>query len=145
MRASFATCATARIRISRRRGTRCRPATGLGAPAVLQGKELSFTNLLDLDAAARIVLEFDEPAAAVIKHTNPCGAATGADDRRAYVRAREADPLAAFGGIVGLNRPLDADDGRARSSSTFIEAVIAPAVDDGARADPRREGRTCAS
>ena len=71
---------------------------------VLQGKELSYTNLLDLDAAARIVLEFDEPAAAVIKHTNPCGAATGNSAADAYVRAREADALAAFGGIVGLNR-----------------------------------------
>ncbi len=109
------------------------PATGLGAPQVLQGKELSYTNLLDLDAAARIVLEFDEPAAAVIKHTNPCGAATGATIAEAYVRAREADPLAAFGGIVGLNRAIDEDTARA-IVSTFIEAVIAPGVDAAARA-----------
>ena len=109
------------------------PATGLGAPAVLQGKELSFTNLLDLDAAARIVLEFGEPAAAVIKHTNPCGAATGATIAEAYVRARDADALAAFGGIIGLNRPIDEDTARA-IVATFIEAVIAPGVDDGARA-----------
>ena len=85
-----------------------------------QGKELSYTNLLDLDAAARIVLEFTEPAAVVIKHTNPCGTATGATIAEAYVRAREADPLSAFGGIVGLNREIDADDGdgadRRRSS-----------------------------
>ena len=100
---------------------------------MLQGKELSFTNLLDLDAAARIVLEFDEPAAAVIKHTNPCGVATGASIAEAYVRAREADPLAAFGGIIGLNRPIDDDTARA-IVSTFIEAVVAPAVDDAARA-----------
>ena len=96
------------------------PPTGLGAATVLQGKELSYTNLLDLDAAARIVLEFSEPAAAVIKHTNPCGAATGASAADAYVRARDADALAAFGGIVGLNRPIDADDGardRRRRSS----------------------------
>ena len=108
------------------------PPAGLGAPAVLQGKELSFTNLLDLDAAARIVLEFDEPAAAVIKHTNPCGVATGASIAEAYVRAREADALAAFGGIIGLNRPLDEDTARA-IVSTFIEAVIAPGVEDAAR------------
>ncbi len=108
------------------------PAAGLGAPAVLQGKELSFTNLLDLDAAARIVLEFTEPAAAVIKHTNPCGAATGATIAEAYVRAREADSLAAFGGIIGLNRSIDEDTARA-IVSTFIEAVIAPNVDDAAR------------
>ena len=105
---------------------------GLGEPAVLQGKELSFTNLLDLDAAARIVLEFDEPAAAVIKHTNPCGAATGATIAEAYVRAREADSLAAFGGIIGLNRSIDEATARA-IVSTFIEAVIAPDVDDTAR------------
>jgi phosphoribosylaminoimidazolecarboxamide formyltransferase/IMP cyclohydrolase len=102
---------------------------GLGAPAVLQGKELSFTNLLDLDAAARIVIEFDEPAAAVIKHTNPCGVATGAAIAEAYVRAREADAVAAFGGIIGLNRPIDEDTARA-IVSTFIEAVVAPSVAD---------------
>ena len=99
---------------------------------VLQGKELSYTNLLDLDAAARIVAEFTEPAAAVIKHTNPCGAATGVDAADAYVRAREADPLAAFGGIVGLNRPIDVETAKA-IVGTFIEAVIAPAVDEDAR------------
>ena len=98
---------------------------GFGAARVLQGKELSYTNLLDLDAAARIVLEFTEPAACVIKHTNPCGAATGATIAEAYVRAREADSLAAFGGIVGLNRPIDADAARA-IVATFIEAVVAP-------------------
>ena len=108
------------------------PPAGLGAPAVLQGKELSFTNLLDLDAAARIVLEFDEPAAAVIKHTNPCGVATGASIAEAYVHAREADALAAFGGIIGLNRTLDEETARA-IVSTFIEAVIAPDVEDTAR------------
>jgi phosphoribosylaminoimidazolecarboxamide formyltransferase/IMP cyclohydrolase len=108
------------------------PAAGLGDAQVLQGKELSYTNLLDLDAAARIVLEFDEPAAAVIKHTNPCGAATGSSAADAYIRAREADALAAFGGIVGLNRAIDAATAQA-IVSTFIEAVVAPAVDDEAR------------
>jgi phosphoribosylaminoimidazolecarboxamide formyltransferase / IMP cyclohydrolase len=105
---------------------------GLGAAEVLQGKELSFTNLLDLDSAARIALEFTEPAAAVIKHTNPCGAAIGASIEQAYVRAREADPLAAFGGIIGLNRPIDAGAAKALVS-TFIEAVIAPGVEEEAR------------
>jgi phosphoribosylaminoimidazolecarboxamide formyltransferase/IMP cyclohydrolase len=102
---------------------------GFGHATVHQGKELSFTNLLDLDAAARIVLEFDEPAASVIKHTNPCGVATGHSLADAYVRAREADPLSAFGGIVGLNRPIDAETARA-IVSTFIEAVVAPGLDD---------------
>src|SRR5262245_55086611 len=72
---------------------------GFGDATILQGKELSYTNLLDLDAAARIALEFDEPAAVVIKHTNPCGVATGASVGEAYVRARDADALAAYGGI----------------------------------------------
>src|SRR6185503_18250260 len=104
-------------------------AAGFGGAVVHQGKELSFTNLLDLDAAARIALEFDEPAAVVIKHTNPCGVATGATSADAYVRARDADSLSAFGGIVGLNRPIDLETARALTS-TFIEAVIAPAVGD---------------
>jgi phosphoribosylaminoimidazolecarboxamide formyltransferase/IMP cyclohydrolase len=100
---------------------------------VLQGKELSYTNLLDLDSAARIVAEFTESAAVVIKHTNPCGAATGAEMVEAYVRAREADPLSAFGGIVGLNHAIDVPTAE-EITSTFIEAVIAPEVDDPARA-----------
>ena len=98
-----------------------------------QGKDLSYTNLLDLDAALRIVLEFTEPAASVIKHTNPCGTATGAAIAEAYVRARDADPLSAFGGIVGLNRGIDAETATA-IASTFIEAVIAPFIEDDARA-----------
>jgi phosphoribosylaminoimidazolecarboxamide formyltransferase/IMP cyclohydrolase len=106
---------------------------GFGDATILQGKELSFTNLLDLDAAARIALEFDDPAAVVIKHTNPCGVAKGATAADAYVRAREADPLSAFGGIVGLNRPIDVETARA-VTSTFIEAVVAPRVEDDARA-----------
>ena len=105
---------------------------GLGRPDVIQGKELSYTNLLDLDAAARIALEFDMPAAVVIKHTNPCGVAIGATAAEAYERAREADALSAFGGIVGLNRAIDVATATALTA-TFIEAVIAPGVDDDAR------------
>jgi phosphoribosylaminoimidazolecarboxamide formyltransferase / IMP cyclohydrolase len=100
---------------------------------VHQGKDLSYTNLLDLDAATRIALEFVEPAAVVIKHTNPCGTATSATIAEAYVRAREADPLSAFGGIVGLNREIDADTATALTS-TFIEAVIAPSFTEDAKA-----------
>jgi phosphoribosylaminoimidazolecarboxamide formyltransferase/IMP cyclohydrolase len=99
---------------------------------VHQGKELSYTNLLDLDAALRIALEFTEPAAVVIKHTNPCGVATGSSAMDAYIRARDADPLSAFGGIVGVNRPIDADTARA-IVTTFIEAVMAPGITDDAR------------
>jgi phosphoribosylaminoimidazolecarboxamide formyltransferase/IMP cyclohydrolase len=94
---------------------------------LLQGKELSYTNLLDLDAAARIVIDFAEPAAAVIKHTNPCGAATGSSAAEAYVRARDADRLSSFGGIVGLNRRIDVDTATA-IVTTKIDAVFAPAV-----------------
>jgi phosphoribosylaminoimidazolecarboxamide formyltransferase / IMP cyclohydrolase len=106
--------------------------SGFSAVDVVQGKELSFTNLLDLDAAARIAMEFPEPAAVVVKHTNPCGVAIGESPADAYVRAREADSLAAFGGIVALNRPIDVPTAEA-IVSTFIEAVIAPDLDPGAR------------
>ena len=100
---------------------------------VHQGKELSYNNLIDLDAAARIALEYTEPVGVVIKHTNPCGVATGASLAEAYVRAREADALAAFGGIVGLNREIDEATARA-IVATFIEAVIAPGLTDAAAA-----------
>ena len=80
-----------------------------------------------------MVLEFDEPAAVVVKHTNPCGAAIGSSPADAYVRARDADSLSAFGGIVALNRPIDLAAAEA-IASTRIDAVIAPAVDDAARA-----------
>jgi phosphoribosylaminoimidazolecarboxamide formyltransferase/IMP cyclohydrolase len=113
-------------------GHRFSGAGGLGDATILQGKELSYTNLLDLDAAARIAIEFDEPAAVVVKHTNPCGVATGDTAGDAYVRAREADAVAAFGGIVALNRPIDVAAAEA-IVATFIEAVIAPGVDESAR------------
>ena len=83
---------------------------------------------------------FTEPVGVVIKHTNPCGVALGATIAEAYVRAREADPLSAFGGIVGLNRTLDAETARALTS-TFIEAVIAPADRRRGEADPGDEGQ----
>jgi phosphoribosylaminoimidazolecarboxamide formyltransferase/IMP cyclohydrolase len=110
-----------------------RPPAGLGAAQVLQGKELSFTNLLDLDAARRLVFEFDEPAAAIIKHTNPCGAAIGDTLVDAYLRARDADSMAAFGGIVGLNREIDEATARAMTS-TRIDVVVAPGVSSAAAA-----------
>jgi phosphoribosylaminoimidazolecarboxamide formyltransferase/IMP cyclohydrolase len=100
---------------------------------ILQGKELSYTNLLDLDAAVRIALAFPEPAAVVVKHTNPCGVAIGRSAADAYLAARDADRVAAYGGIVAVNRPIDVQAAEA-ITSTFIEAVIAPGVDDGARA-----------
>jgi phosphoribosylaminoimidazolecarboxamide formyltransferase/IMP cyclohydrolase len=104
---------------------------GLAHARSLQGAELSFTNWLDVDAARRLVSDFDEPAAAVIKHTNPCGFAVADGIATAYRRAYECDPRAAFGGIVGLNRPLDLATAQALMS-TFLEAVVCPAVDDDA-------------
>ena len=123
------------------------PADGgvLGAATVLQGKELSYTNLLDLDAAARIVLEFEEPAAAVIKHTNPCGAATGPSIAEAYVTARDADAALRVRRHHRAEPALDEDDGprhhldvhRSRHGAGRRTMPPAPCS--------RRESRTCGS
>jgi phosphoribosylaminoimidazolecarboxamide formyltransferase/IMP cyclohydrolase len=91
----------------------------------LQGKELSFNNIIDLDAAIETVKEFEQSAAVIIKHTNPCGAALADSPLTAYLKARECDPVSAFGGIVGFNRTVDADTAK-ELTSTFLEAVIAP-------------------
>lgn len=106
---------------------------GIAGAAQLHGKELSYNNILDLDAAWRLVRELPpaRAAAAVIKHTNPCGAATADSLREAYVRARSTDPVSAFGGIVALNREVDfATAGEL--SSTFLEAVVAPGFETAA-------------
>jgi len=102
-------------------------ATGWASATKLQGKELSYNNLVDLEAARRIVAEFDEdPAAVVIKHTNPCGVAQASTLAAAYQKAFEADSVSAFGGIVALNRPLDAATA-AQLTQTFLECIVAPA------------------
>ncbi len=93
---------------------------------VLQGKELSYNNILDLDAAMKLCGEFSAPAAVIVKHTNPCGVALSADGvTAAYRRARETDPVSAFGGIVAVNRPVDAELAK-EMAETFLECVIAP-------------------
>ncbi len=98
----------------------------VGNAVQLQGKELSFNNIIDLDAAIETVKEFNErPAAVIIKHTNPCGVALADTPLDAYLRARECDPVSAFGGIVGFNRIVDGPAAQ-ELSSTFLEAVIAP-------------------
>jgi len=97
----------------------------LAAARQLHGKELSYNNLVDLQAAWSVVAEFEQPAATVIKHTNPCGTALGFDILEAYTRAYAADPISAFGGIIGLNRPVDKKTAQ-EISKTFMEAVIAP-------------------
>jgi len=99
---------------------------GLARSRQLQGKELSYNNLLDLHSAWALVREFATPVAVIIKHNNPCGVATDHALATAYLRARDADPVSAFGGILGFNRTLDAETARA-IAATFVEAVIAPA------------------
>jgi len=91
----------------------------------LSGKELSFNNFLDLNAAWDIVREFEEPAAVVIKHLNPCGVAVGRDIKGAFLRAWSADKLSAFGGIVGLNRKVDLETAKKINASGFLECIIA--------------------
>ncbi len=91
----------------------------------LHGKELSYNNIVDLNAALELVKEFTQPAAVVIKHTNPCGTSIGADICDAYQKAYACDSVSAFGGIVGLNRTVDAATAT-EISKTFLEAVIAP-------------------
>ena len=109
------------------------PRGGMAHARQLQGAALSFTNWLDVDAARALVAEFDEPAACVIKHTNPCGFAVGESAVDAYRRAYECDPRSAYGGIVGVNRPLDLATATALTE-TFLEAVVCPGLDDEAAA-----------
>jgi phosphoribosylaminoimidazolecarboxamide formyltransferase / IMP cyclohydrolase len=104
------------------------PPGGLAHAHHLQGPPLSFTNWLDADTARRLVGEFAEPAAAIIKHTNPCGVAVGAGIADAYRRAHACDPRSAYGGVVGLNRPLDAATA-AEITSTFLEMLVVDAVE----------------
>jgi len=100
---------------------------------VLHGKELSYNNILDMDAAVNLVREFGEPAAVVIKHTNPCGAATAGSLTQAFNLAWEADPLSAFGGILAFNRKIDAQTATAvMSGERFVECIVAPDYDSGA-------------
>jgi phosphoribosylaminoimidazolecarboxamide formyltransferase / IMP cyclohydrolase len=98
---------------------------GIAGAEQLQGKELSYNNLVDLDAAWQLVLEFAHPASAIIKHTNPCGCAEGHTLSESYSRAFEADPVSAFGGVLAFNRAVDADTA-AEIAKTFIEAIAAP-------------------
>jgi phosphoribosylaminoimidazolecarboxamide formyltransferase/IMP cyclohydrolase len=106
--------------------------TGLAAARQLQGKELSYNNLNDTDAALELVAEFDEPAVVIVKHANPCGVAVGDDLAEAWRRALASDPVSAYGGIVALNRPLDALTALALSE-LFLEVVIAPEVEEAAQ------------
>jgi len=109
--------------------------TGLGIANAhqLQGKELSYNNLVDLDACWALAEEFPETAVAIIKHTNPCGAATGSTVLEAYEKALAADPVSAFGGVIGVNREVDAD-AAATIARLFVEAIAAPSFTPEAQA-----------
>ncbi|MCM8759891.1 MAG: bifunctional phosphoribosylaminoimidazolecarboxamide formyltransferase/IMP cyclohydrolase [Candidatus Omnitrophica bacterium] len=91
----------------------------------LQGKQLSFNNILDMESAYKIVCEFDKPCCCIIKHNNPCGAAIGETQKQAFEKALKTDPLSAFGGIIGLNRELDGETADAMKD-IFFEVIIAP-------------------
>jgi phosphoribosylaminoimidazolecarboxamide formyltransferase/IMP cyclohydrolase len=108
-----------------------RPAAGLAGAAQLQGKELSYNNLVDLDAAWRLVREFNGPGVAIIKHNNPCGAAEQQTLRDAYLRALACDPVSAFGGVVAFNRPLDAASAE-EAAKLFVECVVSPGYESAA-------------
>jgi phosphoribosylaminoimidazolecarboxamide formyltransferase / IMP cyclohydrolase len=110
---------------------------GVANARQLQGKELSYNNIVDLQAAWDLAQEFnendfDEPFCAIIKHTNPCGAATGKTLAEAYKKALECDPVSAFGGVIGVNRPVDAAAAE-EMHKLFLEVIAAPAFDDAAK------------
>src|SRR6201996_6677501 len=99
--------------------------TGIAGAEKLQGKELSYNNLVDLDACWSLVSEFESCAVAIIKHTNPCGVGQGTTVEEAYLRALAADPVSAFGGVIGINRTVDGA-AAVEIAKLFVEAVVAP-------------------
>ena len=112
--------------------------SGVANARQLQGKELSYNNIVDLQAAWDLAQEFDEPGfdqpfCAIIKHTNPAGAATGKTLAEAYKRALECDPVSAFGGVIGVNRPIDAEAAE-EMHKLFLEVIAAPRFDEAAKA-----------
>jgi phosphoribosylaminoimidazolecarboxamide formyltransferase/IMP cyclohydrolase len=107
--------------------------SGVAHARQVQGKELSYNNIVDLQAAWDLAQEFGEPVCAIIKHTNPCGTATGKTLAEAYLRALECDPVSAFGGVIGVNRPVDAA-AATEMAKLFLEVIAAPAFDESAKA-----------
>jgi len=106
---------------------------GIANAQQLQGKELSYNNIVDLQAAWDLVQEFSEPVCTIIKHTNPCGTAIGTTLREAYTKALECDPVSAFGGVIGVNRSIDAEAAE-EMAKLFVEAIAAPNFDEAAKA-----------
>jgi phosphoribosylaminoimidazolecarboxamide formyltransferase/IMP cyclohydrolase len=122
-----------------------RPAAGrlgLSAATQLHGPELSYNNLLDWSAALGLLLEFDDPAAVVIKHTNPCGVALGQSAGEAVRRAKACDPVSIYGGIVGVNRPVDLEVVK-ELSGILLEILFAPAYEPDALEEIRRTKKKC--
>ncbi|MGH9709173.1 MAG: bifunctional phosphoribosylaminoimidazolecarboxamide formyltransferase/IMP cyclohydrolase, partial [Candidatus Acidiferrales bacterium] len=109
-----------------------RPRAGFAAARQLQGKELSYNNLVDLDAGWSLAQEFSSPATIIIKHNNPCGAAEHANLAEAYRRALACDPVSAFGGVIAFNRPLNAETAE-EVAKLFVECIVAPGYDAAAR------------
>ncbi|CAB4725352.1 MAG: bifunctional phosphoribosylaminoimidazolecarboxamide formyltransferase/IMP cyclohydrolase [Actinobacteria bacterium] len=105
--------------------------SGLAGAEQLHGKEMSYNNYLDTEAARRAANGFHEPAVAIIKHANPCGIAVGADVAEAHRRAHECDPVSAFGGVIAVNRPVSVEMAQ-QVAEVFTEVIVAPAYDDGA-------------
>jgi len=105
--------------------------TGVANARQVHGKELSYNNIVDLQAAWDLAQEFEEPVCAIIKHTNPCGTATGKTLAEAYKRALECDPVSAFGGVIGVNRPVDAAAAE-EMAKLFLEVIAAPAFEKAA-------------
>ena len=106
--------------------------SGIANGQQLQGKELSYNNIVDLQAAWDLAQEFEETVCVIIKHTNPCGTATGNTLRSAYLRALEADPVSAFGGVIGVNRVVNGETAE-EIAKLFVEAIAAPGFDAAAR------------
>ena len=105
--------------------------TGVANVRQVQGKELSYNNIVDLQAAWDLAQEFEEPVCAIIKHTNPCGTATGKTLTEAYKRALECDPVSAFGGVIGVNRPIDGPAAE-EMAKLFLEVIAAPSFEKAA-------------
>ena len=104
---------------------------GLAHAEQLHGKEMSYNNYVDTDAAHRAAYDFDEPAVAIIKHANPCGIAVGGDVAEAHRQAHACDPTSAFGGVIATNRPVTVAMAE-QVAEVFTEVIVAPAYDDGA-------------
>src|SRR6202030_1932532 len=109
-----------------------RPPEGLAAAKQLQGKELSYNNFVDLEAARSLAGEFSRPASVIIKHNNPCGAAEQETLLGAYLKALASDPVSAFGGVLAFNRVVDAATAE-EVSKLFVECIVAPGFDEKAK------------